>query len=122
MNQRLLEIVRNNRFAFMIGGVSLVTLVLTIISTTIYVSSGAINIDLSRPGYETVRDDTENEAPVNEFSPSGPIDKETVEDFNQRLSQIQSETAKMNNFSADALSDEALNLGKKSLDSGSKPE
>lgn len=100
----------NYKFALMITMSVIVALVLSGISVFVYVATGAINIDLSRPGYEKNREDTaydEDEVP---FSNSGPINKEVVDDFNQRLEKMQSELGGMNNFSSDAMSDEALGL------------
>jgi hypothetical protein len=98
------------RFAIMIAGVALLASALTAISITVYIASGAINIDLSRPDYESVRSDVvsnENEPP---FGASGPVDKSVIDDLSRRLDNIQTELSGMNDFSGESLSDEILNL------------
>lgn len=100
----------NYKFVLMITIVTLAAIILSGLSIYIYISTGAVNIDLSRPGYEKNREDTaynEDEIP---FSNSGPINNEVVDDFNQRIEKLQNELAGMNNFSAEAMSDEALGL------------
>ena len=104
------EKLANHKFALMVTIAVTLAVVLSGISVSIYVWTGAINIDLSRPGYEKNRVDTaydENETP---FSNSGPINAGVIEDFNKRLDKIQAELNGMNNFSADAMSDDALGL------------
>jgi hypothetical protein len=98
------------RFAIMIAGAVILTIILTSISITIYISSGAINIDLSRPGYESVREETTIEESEPPFDATGPIDKTVADDLNRRLEKIQAHLLEMNSFSGETLSDEALDL------------
>jgi len=107
---KFIEKLKNYRFALMVTLAVVVAVVLSGASLVLYVASGAINIDLSRPGYEENRKDTAYEEDESPFSSSGPITTETIEDFTKRLQKLQSELHGMNNFSADAMSDEALGL------------
>lgn len=100
----------NYKFALMITIAVAVAVVLSGISILVYVWTGAINIDLSRPGYEKNREETAYDNNETPFANSGPINKEVVEDFNQRLDKLQNGLSEMNNFSSDAMSDEALGL------------
>jgi hypothetical protein len=109
-HQTLLAKASNYRFAIMIAAAVMVTAILTSISITVYIASGAINIDLSRPGFETVRQDIEDNSETAPFSPTGPIDQSTIDDFNQRLENIKTDLNQMNDFSVEAISDQALNL------------
>jgi hypothetical protein len=110
MKEETVKKLGNYRFAIMIAAVVVLVLVFTGVSITIYIASGAVNIDLSRPGYESVRAETaidETEAP---FDSAGPINKSVADDLNRRLENVQTGLAEMNNFSGEALSDEALDL------------
>ena len=109
--QGIKGIVSKHQFTFLI----LVTLIVAGISVTIsimaYVMSGAINIDLSRPGYESVREDTADEADDRPpFSPAGIIDGEVQQDFIDRLDAYKIQMSQMNDFGGDSLSNKSLNL------------
>jgi hypothetical protein len=110
MKPRWIEKAKHYRFAIMIGGAVALSLILTTISITIYIASGAINIDLSRPDYETVRENVESAEEAVPFSPTGPIDRSVIDDFNRRLNNIRAEIDQMNDFSPEDLSDAALDL------------
>lgn len=104
-------LIQRHQFAFLVSSAVLVAAILTTISVVIYVMSGAINIDLSRPGYESVRDETAD-APEDDmpFSSSGKIDDDARNDFLRRLEAYQTEMNQMNDFGGDSLSDKSLNL------------
>lgn len=104
------EKLSNYKFVLMVIAAMIVTIVLCGTSIYIYVSTGAINIDLSRPGYEQNREDTIYEEDSTSFSSSGPINSDAMEDFYQRLDRLQDELNGMNSFSSDIMTDEALGL------------
>ena len=108
--KKFLEKLSEYKFTLMIAMAIIVAVVLSGVSVYIYVSTGAINIDLSRPGYEKNREDTIYEEDNTSFSSSGPLNSEAIEDFNARLNKLQDELNGMNNFSADAVTDVALGL------------
>jgi hypothetical protein len=109
--QNLVGLIQRHQLAFLIIAAVITTLILTTISIYIYVLSGAINIDLSRPGYESVRQDTSDESSgVDPFSSSGKIDDEVRTNFLHRLEVIQNNTKQMNDFGGDSLSDKSLDL------------
>ena len=111
MKEKLMNLFEKHYFMAMIMIVVIVSLSLTAVSVTIYVRSGAIYIDLSRPGFENVRGETtvkeETEKP---FESSGPLNQEVIDDFSRRLEKLQSEMSQMNAFSNDTISDKALRL------------
>lgn len=110
--ERFIEFIIRHQFPVMILGVILITIILTSTSIALYVSSGAINIDLSRPGYESIRHDTAQDEGDDEepFSASGAIDGEARDDFLRRINNLQSDMEQVNNFGGDSLSDQSLNL------------
>jgi hypothetical protein len=111
MKDGLFKLVEQRRFAVMIAAAVLVTIILTTVSITVYVASGAVNIDLSRPEYEKVRESViepdETEVP---FSTTGLIDADAIDDFTNRIEKLRAELGQMNDFGGDVLSDQALNL------------
>jgi len=107
----LTGVVARYQFASMILIALIIAGALISVSIYIYIASGAINIDLSRPGYESIRDDTvaqpEAEPP---FPSTGEIDEAVRADFLRRLNIYQAGLQQMNDFGGDSLSDESLNL------------
>jgi hypothetical protein len=111
IRQKFLELLAGYRFAAMIIAAAAIALLLTSISITIYISSGAINVDLSRPGYEKVREDTSGDIePEEPFPSSGPIDDSVRVDLLRRFDNLQADLNQMNDFGGDALSDKSLEL------------
>ncbi len=110
------------RFIILIGGSIATALTLVFISISLYFSSGTAQVDLSRPGYQSVRDQTPQEAPYRGFSSSGTVTQETLDEFD-KLYQERSKKAKAvdDAFSGEVLSDAALSIndvGTDSIDQG----
>jgi hypothetical protein len=89
----------------------LIALIFVGISLALYVSSGASQLDLSRPGYDSVSDQTvSKEDDIYEYSSVGPINKDSLEEF-RALYQKQSDKIKtIDAFSGDPLSETALGI------------
>lgn len=89
----------------------IVAAVLTVISVEIYIKSGAINVDCSLPTDAEVcqkviiEDESEKT-----FSPSGFFNEQAIKDFDAVYNDIKSGLDNMGDFSADVISDEALDL------------
>jgi hypothetical protein len=75
----------------------------------LYKTSGAAQLDLSRPEYDGLREQAKVEV-NDEFDETGPIDRETLNEF-LRLYEARSETInQIKAFSAEPLSDSTLGL------------
>lgn len=117
MNEEiLLEVRRRSRFARH----KLVTLVvLTIgisltlvgVSLGLYNSSGAAQLDLSRPGYEAARNKTITHDSFDSFEQSGRIDEKALELYRKLYDQQMKEVTAVDPFGGTVMSDEALGLG-----------
>ena len=57
--KRLRQFFIDHRFAFFIASCIIVAIVMTGISLVLYQRSGAMKLDMSRPGYESVRTEVE---------------------------------------------------------------
>lgn len=104
--------VRNHQFAVMIVGVIVISLFLVYVALSLYGSSGTLQLDLSRPGYDNARKEVRKESEVfRGFSEDGAITAETLEEFQTLYKQKSDEAlVKIDAFSGDVLSDEALSL------------
>lgn len=89
----------------------IISLVIVVISMAMYNSSGAAQLDLSRPGYKDIRAQAvDPDGDFKAFSASGKLNKDVISNFvdlyNERTQKIKSVDA----FGGDPLSPEALDL------------
>lgn len=88
-----------------------IALTLTIVSVVMYNSSGAAQLDLSRPGYRSVSDKVDKTDNIDTYSATGPVNKLTIEEF-MKLYDIQADKAKaIDAFNGDPLNPEVLEFG-----------
>jgi len=89
----------------------LIALVMTVVSVVIYNSTGAAQLDLSRPGYRSVSDKVEKTDEIDTYSAIGPVNKDTIQEF-MRLYDAQASKAKaIDAFNGDPLNPEVLEFG-----------
>ncbi len=100
-----------------LGAVSIaIAMGLTATSLAIYHYSGDIYLDRSRPGYlpdkAEVEKEEETEEGVYSFDKSGPVNKEVLEEYLEKLEvEVKALDEYQEPFSAEALSDERLGIG-----------
>jgi len=109
--KRLGKWIIEHQWSVFIVIVLIAALTLTTISLWLYRTSGAIKLDLSRPGYEKVRedikDDNDNAGP---FLPTGNLDETAITDFRSRYETIKVRLNQINNYDNAVMSDENLGL------------
>lgn len=107
-----------HRFLIMIGSAVAISLFLVGVGLALYSSSGAAQLDLSRPGYATVRSEATKAADKYEgFPATGPIDKDALEQFRKLFGEQSSRATNFDAFANDVLSDSALKIDSPSADS-----
>jgi hypothetical protein len=100
-----------HRFLLLIALTIIVAIVLVGISLVIYNVSGSAQLDLSRPGYQSVSDKVEQDDEIDEYDASGPVNKTTVNEFTT-LYDAQAAKAKATDaFNGDPLNPEVLEFG-----------
>lgn len=88
-----------------------IAITLTIISVAIYNSSGAAQLDLSRPGYRSVSSKVEKTDDIDTYSATGQVNKDTIEQF-VKLYDAQAAKAKaIDAFNGDPLNPDVLEFG-----------
>jgi len=82
------------------------------VALSLYQSSGTVQLDLSRPGYDSARKEAIKDNEVfRGFSADGPIDGRSLAEFDTLYKQKAAEALiDIDAFSGDALSDAALTL------------
>ena len=101
---------RKFRFASMIVCVIAVACTLTGISLHIYNASGAVQVDLSRPGYQSVRKEATANTSDEQFSATGNLDTKAYLQFNAMYDRHAKRTVDAPSFGEEALSDDSLQI------------
>ena len=100
-----------HRLALLLVGTVLTALILTVVSMIIYNSSGAAQLDLSRPGYRSVSSQIDSTDEIDGFSASGPIDKQTIQDFMSLYDKQAAKAKAVDAFNGDPLNPDVLEFG-----------
>jgi len=100
---------RRELFVFIVGSV-IIALVLVAVSTALYTSSGASLLDLSRPGYKSVQGEVKQTDSFEAFSSDGPVDRATLDKFQQLYQQQIQSVSSSSGFDGTALSDQSLSI------------
>ncbi|HEX6258672.1 MAG TPA: hypothetical protein VFZ48_04285 [Candidatus Saccharimonadales bacterium] len=87
-----------------------IALLLTTFSVLIYVRDGTSRLDLSRPGYEAVRKQIKPDDQSPAFKADGPIDIQTVAEFNAEFKKKIAEFNQLTSFDSTPLQDDQLKL------------
>jgi hypothetical protein len=98
------------RFLILIAGAVLVSLLLTAVSMALYNNSGAAQLDLSRPGYKSVRSQVEGSSDSQDYPDSGTINQKAIDDFKALLQKQTKKIEAVDAFSGDPLSPTSLGL------------
>lgn len=104
------KVFRDHKLIVFIVGSVLVSIVLVMISISLYVTSGASQLDLSRPGLEDIRDEARNDNDFEGFSPDGVLDKEALDQFDKLYTEKLKELQAVDAYKSDVLSPESLNI------------
>ena len=83
---------------------------MTVISLELYRRSGAMKLDMSRPGYEKVRAEVEKSSDDQPYDSSGALTDEALQDFENRVKKYQDELDNLGQYDNSIISDESLNL------------
>lgn len=85
---------------------------LVVVSMMMYNGSGAAQLDLSRPGYVTVRSQAGSTSnSYKDYSSTGAINQSVIDEFDALFKAQSSKITSANVFSGDPLSPEALGIG-----------
>lgn len=108
--RRLRQFFIDHRFALFVVSCIIVAIVMTGISLVLYQRSGAMKLDMSRPGYESVRTEVEKSNDDQPYSSSGAFDDEVIQDFENRIDKYRDELNNMGDYDNASITDESLNL------------
>jgi hypothetical protein len=99
-------------FSIFITGSIIVSICIVIIAMAMYNSSGAAQLDLSRPGYVSVRSQAaDGESDFQSFSSVGTLDKKVIEDFKKLYDKQAQKLKAVDAFGGSPLSPESIGVG-----------
>jgi hypothetical protein len=99
-----------HRFMLLVGGTILISLFLVSVSLALYASSGAAQLDLSRPGYQSVREQASRSDTFDEFPGTGTIDDKAVSQFRTLYDKQAEQATKVDSFGGNVMSDQTLSI------------
>lgn len=98
-----------HRFFVLVFITIIISIIMTVVSIVIYNVSGSAQLDLSRPGYQSVSNQVEREEDVNGgFSTAGPVSRETIEEFITLFNEASDRAKSVDAFNGDPLNPETL--------------
>jgi len=100
---------RQQMVLFVAGSIA-IALFLVFVSMALYVSSGAAQLDLSRPGYKNVQNKVDQSDTFESFSASGTVDKNVLDQFQKLYDKQTKQVDNSDAFSSSALDDQALGI------------
>lgn len=98
----------DHRFILLIIGTIVVSIVLVVVSLVIYNVSGSAQLDLSRPGYQSVSGQVERGNSIEGFEASGSVTTETINDFLKQYDEHAHKAKSVDAFNGDPLNPELL--------------
>ena len=104
-----LNIIQQNRFMVMICGVIAIAGIMVWVAMDMYNTSGAAQVDLSRPGFQEVRKQAARDTAPETYNAEGSVTKQSLDEFKKMYQQRRSKIAD-GTFDPNVLSDESLQL------------
>ena len=101
----------HHRIAALVIVSIIVSLMLVSVALALYASSGAAQLDLSRPGYRAVSGQTaDNNEGFENYSASGPINQASIDEFQKIYDQQATKAKAVDAFSGDPLNPDSLEI------------
>lgn len=89
----------------------LIAIVMTVVSVIMYNSSGAAQLDLSRPGYRSISSKVDGNDNIDSYSSIGAVNKKTIQEFMKMYDTQASKAKAVDAFNGDPLNPEVLEFG-----------
>lgn len=106
----LIEIIQRHRLVYAVVGAIAIGLLLTVISMSLYISSGASQLDLSRPGYEKARTQIGEAKEDPRFEANGPMNLTVINEFQKLFTGHREKLNALDDFESTSLDDSQLRL------------
>lgn len=101
---------QQNKFLWLVGGSVIIALFLVGVALALYASSGAAQLDLSRPGYQSVREKAAQNDSFSGFQATGPLDQKAIDQFRKLYDERAKQATSVDSFGGDVMSDKSLSI------------
>lgn len=108
--RRLRLAIRKRRLLFALSFAIFATICLTVVGVTIYNVGGFYRYDLSRPGFEKVRQEVSTTPTDVTYDTNSPLSKEAVDGFFKEFDTHRKNLGDYDTFNNGGLSDEELQI------------
>lgn len=100
---------RTQLVVFICGSVA-IAVVLVLVSMALYASSGAAQLDLSRPGYQSVQSKVEQTDNFKSFPATGDVDQKTLDQFKKLFDEQVKQVTAVDAFNVNVLNEQSLGI------------
>lgn len=100
-----------HRFMVLIIATLIIATILVSVSIFMYKVSGSAQLDLSRPGYQSVSSKVDRTDSVTDYSAFGPVNKDTVTAFTTLYDKQSAKAKAVDAFNGDPLNPVVLEFG-----------
>jgi hypothetical protein len=104
------QTIARHRLVALICMVVVMTFLMTSISMTLYVTSGASSLDLSRPGYVQARSEVKDDTVSKSFPSVGPLNKEEYDKYKALFDEQQKTIKNLSSYEPGPIDDTSLRL------------
>jgi hypothetical protein len=101
---------QQHRFMLLNGFTILIALFLVGISLALYNTSGTAQLDLSRPGFQSVRDQASQASDFNGFPSTGGLDQSALTQFRTLYDKQVKQVTAVDGFGGDVMNDQTLSI------------
>ena len=101
---------RAHKFFVLVAATIGMSLILVMIAMAMYSSSGAAQLDLSRPGYQAVQSQADRNESITAFPATGPLTRKDLDTFHDMYQSQAKEVLGYDSFGGTPMSDQALGL------------
>jgi hypothetical protein len=99
-----------HKFMLLVGLTIVVSLFLVWISLGLYNSSGAAQLDLSRPGYKSVQSQVTKDDTFSGYPSTGAMNKAALDQFRGLYTARAAQATSLDSFGGGVMSDQALGI------------
>lgn len=118
--QHAVQQVKDHKLIAMITGSITIAIFLVFVAMALYNSSGASQLDLSRPGYESVRTKAQQDTTTVSFAATGVLDEAAINEFSDKYDNQLNSMRRQNVFASDSLSTKSLQIDQDTAASSAK--
>lgn len=104
-----------HKFIVMVTAAIIIAILLTVVSMVLYGWSGTAQVDLSRPGYQSVQKDAISSEKYDGFSATGEIDGKVLDEFEKMYAKQADQVLGIDAFGGDVLDDTVLKINDPAL-------